>query len=85
MGAILYRCQNPFKGKEFHIKNGYFYSQNKLITDTTNWSNAGMGHENASGSPNCTSVNSETCLVIDGNSLNDRGVFRMRILSNLVI
>ena len=79
MGAILYRCKNP--NGELHVKNGYFYSQNKLITDTTNWSNAGMGHEDKSG-PNCSAVNSETCLVINGNYLSDKDIFRTRILSN---
>ena len=79
MGAILYRCENPHG--ELHVKNGYFYSQNKLITDTTNWSNAGMGHEDKSGA-NCSQVNSETCLVISVNDLTNKDIIRTRILSN---
>jgi hypothetical protein len=84
MGGITWRCQNP--SGELHCKSGYFYSQNTLITDTTNWSNAGMGYQGKSG-PNCSSVNNETCLVIKGNALKDdnvKKIFKTRVLANII-
>jgi len=80
MGATLYRCTNP--NGELHTKSGYFYSQNKLITDTTNWSNAGMGSQNKSG-PSC-SINAETCLVINGEQFENPELFRTRVLSTFI-
>ncbi len=80
MGAILYRCTNPLG--ELHSKSGYFYSQNILISDTTNWSNAGMGSQNKT-SPSC-SINAETCLVINGNKFDNPNLFRTRVLANFM-
>ena len=80
MGAILYRCTNPLG--ELHSKSGYFYSQNILISDTTNWSNAGMGSQNKTG-PSC-SINAETCLVINGNKFDNPNLFRTRVLANFM-
>ncbi len=84
MGGTTWRCQNP--SGELHSKSGYFYSQNTLITDTTNWSNAGMGYQGKSG-PNCSTVNNETCLVIKGNALKDdnaKKIFKTRVLANII-
>jgi hypothetical protein len=84
MGGTTWRCQNP--PGELHCKSGYFYSQNTLITDTTNWSNAGMGYQGKSG-PNCSTVNNETCLVIKGNALKDdnaKKIFKTRVLANII-
>ena len=84
MGGTTWRCQNP--NGELHSKSGYFYSQNTLITDTTNWSNAGMGYQGKSG-PNCSTVNNETCLVIKGNALKDdnaKKIFKTRVLANII-
>ena len=84
MGGTTWRCQNP--SGELHCKSGYFYSQNTLITDTTNWSNAGMGYQGKSG-PNCSTVNNETCLVIKGNALKDdnaKKIFKTRVLANII-
>lgn len=80
MGATLYRCTNP--NGELHSKSGYFYSQNILITDTTNWSDAGMGSQNKT-SPSC-SINAETCLVINGNKFQNPELFRTRVLANFI-
>ena len=85
MGGTTWRCQNP-NNNELHSKSGYFYSQNTLITDTTNWSNAGMGYQGKSG-PNCSTVNNETCLVIKGNALKDdnaKKIFKTRVLANII-
>ena len=85
MGGTVWKCNNPLgqRGGELHSKNGYFYSQNILITDTTNWSQAGMGTQGAKG-PSCgtSSVNSETALVIQGQLLPQPLIFRMRVLAN---
>jgi hypothetical protein len=84
MGGITWRCQNAIG--ELHSKSGYFYSQNTLITDTTNWSNAGMGYQGKSG-PNCSSVNNETCLVIKGDYLKGekaKQIFKIRVLANIM-
>lgn len=84
MGAILYRCSNP--DGELHSKNGYFYSQNILITDTTNWSNAGMGSQGKT-QPSC-SINAETCLIVNGNKFKGTNInpdiFRIKVLANFV-
>ena len=83
MGGTVWRCANPLgtRGAELHSKSGYFYSQNTLITDTTNWSDAGMGTQHKSGA-NCSSVNNETCLVIKGNDVPEPHIFLTRVLAN---